>query len=132
MCFVVSAFSTKLMTMQENPLYHIQIPSKILCRGLPTPLNIPNQTNSRPCRAIQTTSLFSPFLRRTLRLCNNPMHPRPPPPLLHPLQALQTRTPCPHSLLINHVHHPLLTPPPFLSREHKEGYCGGVGCGDSC
>ena len=47
------------MRMQENPSNHIRIPNKILRRGLPAPLNIPNQTNSRPCRAVWTTSVFS-------------------------------------------------------------------------
>ena len=46
-------------------------PSQILCRGLPTPLNIPNQTNSRPRRAVPivpSSNEFSPF--STYRVCH--------------------------------------------------------------
>ena len=113
--------------MQENPSNHIRIPHKILRQGLPTPLNLPNQTNSRPCRAVQTTSVFPLFLllflflSRTLRLHNNPTQPRPPPPLLRPLQALQTHTPCPCNLLVNNIRRPSLTPAPSLGREHEDG-----------
>ena len=66
-------FFVNSMRCQENPSYHIRIPHKILRGGLPTPLNIPTQTNSRP--AVRTTSVFYLSLSRTMRLRNNP--PRP-------------------------------------------------------
>jgi len=119
---------TKLTRMQENSPCHIRIPHKILGRGLPAPLNIPNQTNSRPRGAVRTTYVFF-FLfvlcpsssSRTLRLRNDPTHPRPPPPLLRTLQTVQTRLPRPRHLLINNLHRSSRPPPPSLGGEHEDG-----------
>jgi len=52
---------------------------------------------------------------------NNHAHPRPPPPLLCPLQTVQTRAPRTRHLLINNVCCPLLPPPPSLRGEHEDG-----------